>query len=780
MNRKLTLTWASALLALPALALAQAPEAPATTQAARLPDLARGDLALMLLVLACALVALGYGAYLARRTLALDPGPQGMREVSAAIQEGAQAYMMKQLRTLVWFVVAVAVGLFLLYRGIAGAGLAAGIGFAVLLGACASYSAGLIGMNVAVRANARVASAAMSSYKQALEIAFRAGAVSGLFTTGLGLLGCSLILLGFREEALKVLLGFGFSASLTALFMRVGGGIYTKAADVGADLVGKVEAGIPEDDPRNAAVIADNVGDNVGDCAGVAADVFESYTATLVASIILGVAAAASPAGRVLGVKLVIYPLLVHAIGVLASIAGSWFVRGSDDEALDPMEPINRGFRASALFASVGFAAVAWLYLGDLRMFLATFLGVVLVLVTGWLTEYFTSVRKPPVTEIASATRTGAATMLLTGLAEGMESSVWAMVAIALTIVGAFALFRDPVMAFYAISLSGLGLLTITAFILSMDTFGPITDNANGILEMSGALRDEGVSASAGRMVARLDAAGNTTKALTKGFAIGAAVLAATSLFGSFIEDAGLKTIGIQINLPLVFVGLLIGGAVPFLFSSLAIRAVSRAAGMLVEEVRRQFREIPGLMEGKARPDYGRCVLISTAAAQRELLGPGVLAIATPILVTFGLGFAGAQVGTAALGGLLAGAILTGQLMAVFQANVGGAWDNAKKKIEDGFLGGKGTDYHKAAVVGDTVGDPLKDTAGPALNILIKVMNLVAILAAPVVIAPISAGVRGLVVAVSLLALTAAVAFSKRKQEASPTPAAQPTETSGP
>jgi K(+)-stimulated pyrophosphate-energized sodium pump len=549
--------------------------------------------------------------------------------------------------------------------------------------------------------------------------------------------------------------------------MRIGGGIFTKAADVGADLVGKVEAGIPEDDPRNAATIADNVGDNVGDCAGMAADVFESYEVTLVAAIILGVFAANTPIGAQYGNKLVIYPLLVRAIGVFASIIGTWFVRGRDDEAMDPMQPINVGFWTSAAIASLGFGIIAMVYLQDWRFFAATFMGIILVLIIGRLTEYFTSTEKPPVTEIAEATRTGTATMLLIGLAEGMESSVWAIVAIAATIFASFAIFGDITMAFYGIALAGLGLLTTTAYLLAMDTFGPITDNANGIFEMSGALKGEGGETNEGahRIVARLDAVGNTTKALTKGFAIASAVIAATSLFGSFVEDAGLHE-GIRIDMPAVFVGFLIGGAVPFLFSSFAIRAVSRAAALLVNEVRRQFREIPGIMEGTAKPDYERCVSISTAAAQKELIGLGLLAIATPLLVGFGLGYNDPKEGAAALGGYLAGAILTGQLMAVFQANTGGAWDNAKKKIEDGMLGGKGTEYHKSAVIGDTVGDPLKDTAGPALNPLIKVMNLVAILAIPAVaLADLSTWTRTLVVLVCLGCLVAAVAFSKREGE---------------
>jgi len=756
----LTVVWVAALSAASSIAFASEAEVD-------LPPFTPADWTLIYIVLASAFVALAYGGYLALKTTKHDAGSAAMQEVSAAIQQGAMAYLMQQVRTMVWFVVAIAIGLFLLYRNAPGMTprLAGGISLAFLMGVAASYGAGFVGMGLAVRGNTRVANAALSSFKRALEIAFQAGTVSGMFTTGLGLLGATLIMIMFKENTMKVLIGFGFGGCLAALFMRIGGGIFTKAADVGADLVGKVEAGIPEDDPRNAATIADNVGDNVGDCAGMAADVFESYEVTLVAAIILGVFAANTPAGQVFGIKLVIYPLLVRAIGVFASIIGTYCVRGRDDEAMDPMQPINVGFWTSAMLAAVGFGVVAMVYLEDWRFFAATFMGIILVLIIGRLTEYFTSVGKPPVREIANATRTGTATMLLTGLAEGMESSVWAIVAIAATIFGSFAIFGDPTLAFYGISLAGLGLLTTTAYLLAMDTFGPITDNANGIFEMSGALAGEAGqrNEAAHRIVARLDAVGNTTKALTKGFAIATAVVAATSLFGSFVSDAQL-TMGIQVDVPSVFVGLLIGGAVPFLFSSFAIRAVSRAAGLLVEEVRRQFREIPGIMQRTAKPDYGRCVAISTAAAQKELIGPGLLAIATPLLVGFGLGYDDPKKGAAALGGYLAGAILTGQLMAVFQANTGGAWDNAKKTIEDGFLGGKGTEYHKSAVIGDTVGDPLKDTAGPALNPLIKVMNLVAILAVPsMALGQIAVGARVAIVLVCLACLSAAVAFSKRK-----------------
>jgi K(+)-stimulated pyrophosphate-energized sodium pump len=755
LKQRLIWLWLVGLVAVPSFAFA-------AESGVQLPPFSQSDWLLIYVVLASAFVALLYGGYLARKTTRHDPGSAAMQEVSAAIQQGAMAYLGQQFRLMIWFIAIIAIALFLLYRNVLGAALAGGISLAFLMGVFASYGAGYVGMGLAVRGNARVAHAALSSFKRALEIAFQAGTVSGMFTTGLGLLGATLIFIMFKENAMKVLIGFGFGGCLAALFMRIGGGIYTKAADVGADLVGKVEAGIPEDDPRNAATIADNVGDNVGDCAGMAADVFESYEVTLVAAIILGVAAALTPVGQVFGVKLVVYPLLVRAIGVYASIIGTWFVRGRDDEAMDPMQPINVGFWTSALLASVGFGVVSMIYLKDVRFFIATFMGIILVLIIGRLTEYFTSTEKRPVTEIAYATRTGTATMLLTGLAEGLESSVWAIIAIAVTMFGSFLIFREPIMAFYGISLAGLGLLTTTAFILAMDTFGPITDNANGVFEMSGALKQPGTEG-AHRIVARLDAVGNTTKALTKGFAIATAVIAATSLFGSFVEDAGLTRLGIPVNYPVVFIGLLIGGAVPFLFSSFAIRAVSRAAALLVEEVRRQFREIPGIMEGTAKPDYGRCVSISTAAAQKELIGPGILAIFTPLLVGFGLGYSDPKVGAAALGGYLAGAILTGQLMAVFMANTGAAWDNAKKKIEDGLFGGKGTEFHKSAVTGDTVGDPLKDTAGPALNPLIKVMNLVAILAVPVTVSAISAGVRAAIVLVCLALLIGAVTFSKRK-----------------
>ena len=736
-----------------------------------LPPLTQTEHILLWVVLASALLSLLYGAYLALRVNKRDPGSPKMVEVAKAIQEGAMAYLNRQFKTMIWLVIALTFGLYLMYRNTYAQEplIPIGIAIAFLMGVLASYGAGYVGMGVAVRGNVRVANAALTSFKQALELAFQAGAVSGMFTVGLGLLGATVIFLVFGKDAMKVLVGFGFGGCLAALFMRVGGGIFTKAADVGADLVGKIEKGIPEDDPRNAAVIADNV----GDCAGMAADVFESYEVTLVAAIILGFAAIHTPGGQAWGTKLIIFPLLVRAVGVFASILGIWSVRGRDDERMNPMQPINVGFWSSALFAVLGFGIVNAVFMTeagrtDWRFFAATLMGILLALVIGRLTEYFTATDKPPVTEIAYATRTSAATMLLTGLASGLESSVWGILSIAGTILGSMLIFHgDVAMSAYGVALAGLGLLTTTGYILAMDTFGPISDNANGIFEMSGALKEgDTENRAAHRIVARLDAVGNTTKALTKGFAIATAVIAAISLFRSFVSQADLMrmqqeltAIGIQVNATAVFIGLLIGGAVPFLFSSFAIRAVSRAASLLVDEVRRQFREIPGIMEGTGRPDYSRCVAISTAAAQRELIGPGLLAIATPVLVGFGLG-------AAALGGYLAGAILTGQLMAVFMANTGGAWDNAKKKIEDGLFGGKGTEYHKAAVIGDTVGDPLKDTAGPALNPLIKVMNLVAILLAPFVGAQALGGMaptaRYGIVVICLIALFIAVMLSKR------------------
>src|SRR5216683_272081 len=679
-----------------------------------LPTLTSGQVMILWLVLVSALVALAYGVVLIRVVLAADPGPKSMTDVSDAIELGAMAYLGRQVKTMIWFVAAIFIALFFMYRNVyEGLYLPLGISIAFLMGVAASYGAGYVGMWLAVKGNVRSANAALTSFKDAMELAFKAGGVSGMFVVGLGLLGATIIFLIFQQDAMKVLVGFGFGGSLAALFMRVGGGIFTKAADVGGDLVGKIEAGIPEDDPRNAATIADNVGDNVGDCAGMAADVFESYEVTLVAAIILAAYAledkdfVAAYGGTVLAgafaMKLIIFALILRAVGVFSSIIGILAVRVPAGEGMrDPMKPITAGYMTSALISVVLFFVVNYFYLTDprtgapdWRFAITATLGIVLAVVTLWLTNYFTHPDRGPVLETANAARTGPATLILAGLGEGLESSVWALMVIAAVIVGAMVIFRESTaLQFYGIALTGLGLLTTTGFILAMDTYGPITDNAHGIFEMGGIHQEE-----ASRTLSWMDAIGNTTKALTKGLAIATAVIAAVSLFRSFIDEAHLTLIGVQINSPTVFVGLMIGGAVPFLFSSFAIKAVGRAAYQVVFEVRRQFREHPGIMEGKELPDYARCVDIVTATAQKELLSPAILAVFAPLLVGFGLD-------AGALGGFLAGTILTGQLLAVFMANAGANWDNAKKKVEDGFLGGKGTDVHKAAIVGDTVAAP--------------------------------------------------------------------------
>src|SRR5580692_11625110 len=748
-----------------------------------LPALTGAQLTILWCVLASAVVSLAYGWYLVRVVLAADPGPKSMTDVADAVYEGSMAYLRRQVKTMLIFVVIIAIALFIMYRNVFPdrPSLSIGIALAFILGVSASYGAGFVGMWLAVKGNVRSANAALTSFKDAMELAFKAGGVSGMFTVGLGLMGATVIFLVFQQNAMKVLVGFGFGGSLAALFMRVGGGIYTKAADVGGDLVGKVEAGIPEDDPRNAATIADNVGDNVGDCAGMAADIFESYEVTLVAAIILAAYAVNEPDfiavyGGLAGafaMRLIIFALILRAVGVFSSILGIMAVRVPPGKMLDPMKPINTGYMVSAAASVVGFFVVNYLYLDDprtgatdWRFACCASLGIILAVVTLWLTNYFTHPDKGPVTETAMAARTGPATLILSGMAEGLESSVWALLVIAAAIIGAMAIFHESLaLQFYGIALTGLGLLTTTGFILAMDTYGPITDNAHGIFEMGGIHQEE-----ASKTLSWMDAIGNTTKALTKGLAIATAVLAAVSLFRSFIDEAHLGAIGVQINMPTVFVGLMIGGAVPFLFSSFAIKAVSRAAYQIVFEVRRQFREHPGIMDYTEKPDYSRCVDIVTASAQRELLGPGILAVFAPLMVGFGL-----DVG--ALGGFLGGTILTGQLMAVFMSNAGANWDNAKKKFEDGFLGGKGTDIHKAAVVGDTVGDPFKDTAGPALNPMIKVMNLVGILAAPFCTQSLNniTATRVIVTAFSVIMLAIAVAFSKRGSLAEEAPAARET-----
>jgi len=733
------------------------------------------------LVLFSALIALAYGAYLIRKVLRQEQGTAKMIEVAKAIQVGAKAYLSQQMRVLAGFIVLLSIIIFLVYANVykmegggTNWGLVWGIAVAFFLGSCLSAATGIIGMSVAVRGNVRTANAARTSFKKALEVAFEAGTVTGMFTVGMGLLGATIIFMIFKEHAMQVLIGFGFGGSLVALFMRVGGGIYTKAADVGADLVGKVEAGIPEDDPRNAATIADNVGDNVGDCAGMAADLFESYEVTLVAAMILG--AAFVQYDPDLALKMILFPLLVRAVGVFASIFGAMSVRGQDRDDFNPMRPIQNGFVVAAIISTIGFGLVNHFYIkGPPGFFWATFSGILLAVVISYLTEYYTALEYSPVKETAKATRTGPATTILSGFAEGLESTSIAVLVIAVTVVASFLIFRNfspdaganLAMAAYGIALAGMGMLTTTGIIVSMDTFGPISDNANGIFEMSKVL-EEDKNPKAYAIVHKLDAVGNTTKAVTKGFAIASAVVAAVALFRSFTSDVDLldpllnfASKGIQVNLPFVFVGLLIGGAIPFLFSSIAIRAVGRAAFLVVEEVRRQFREIPGIMEGKAKPEYGRVVAITTTAAQKELLGPGLLAILSPIIVGFYLGVEG-------LGGFLAGIILTGQLLAVLLSNAGGTWDNAKKLVEQGMYGGKGSEAHKAGIIGDTVGDPFKDTAGPSLNPLIKVMNLVALLILPLIVGP-SKLSNTLSVASASVALVVLAIFLVRSKRAAQT-----------
>jgi K(+)-stimulated pyrophosphate-energized sodium pump len=1010
----------------------------------------QNDQILLGISLALGLLALLYGWYLARGVLKESPGPESMQEVGAAIKEGALAYLKRQVMTMAIFVFVIALLLFLMfYFRDTGPWVALGVAITFIAGVAASYIAGYSGMVMAVNANTRTANAALTSYKRSLEIAFRSGAVAGMVTVGMGLIGAGLILLLAPGSAVVLLVGFGFGGSLAALFMRVGGGIFTKAADVGADLVGKVEAGIPEDDPRNPATIADNVGDNVGDCAGMAADIFESYEVTLVAAIVLG-AATAAIFDQATWTRLILFALMARGVGIIASMIGIGLLRGTDDLDADPLRPIRKGFYTSAIVAVAATAALAFVMMGglggdslirtsqlrsgleslrhdmqlvqqvqreqaaqrnvqpyqvtvpevvadpriqalgfqdrpqdtqflqqmleireeqfpapremlgferivdftatnrypqlgyaligyrgadpgqatfgsvfqqqDLRVvqlrqvqvrpaqpaaddrpavpeertesvvwigpapetqldqdienqvqmartqgvevefqklqslpvdlyasrhddrvaiavrgevdrpyllpitdqfsyipatreqvqqamtaaqageefalpptrqpevaivlsrivpwwtfFLAIAFGVVMAFLIEYITDYYVSTHKKPTQEVAGVSTAGPAPMIIQGFAYAAESSVFMVFSIVFALL--FPLFIFPpaafdgsyILSFYGIALVGLGLLTTTAYVLAMDTFGPISDNAQGVFEMSGAGHDNEAGSKA---VQRLDAAGNTTKALTKGFAIATAVVAAVALFHSFIEGAQLHAIGLRLDIPEIFLGLLIGGAAPYLFSAFSINAVGRASFELINEVRRQFREDPGIMAGTSKPDYARCVAIVTRAAQKELLSPGVLAIALPVAVGFGFSIGkepqliGGQyfnlTGAQALGGYLAGAILSGQLMAVLLANSGGMWDNAKKLIEDGLYGGKGSEAHKAGVVCDTVGDPFKDTAGPALNPLIKVMNLVALLIAGWVVTPLSQPVLITITLVAVGLLVFSIVLSKR------------------
>jgi len=720
-------------------------------------------------ILGVSFLALAVAYVLVKSVLSNPEGTPKMIEIAKAIQEGARAYLSRQFRTLGVFIGILVVFLFFVLPVPKNAehsdfALRFGRSIAFLMGASFSALTGFIGMSLAVRANVRTANAARESgLRKALTIAFRAGGVAGMFTVGLGLLGATVVLLIYKADAAQVLVGFGFGGALLAMFMRVGGGIFTKAADVGADLVGKVEQGIPEDDPRNAATIADTVGDNVGDCAGMAADLFESYEVTLVASIILGAAAfTTSASGTKFAILGVFFPLFVRAIGVITSIFGIYMVRPrSENES--GMKAINRGFFSSALLSAVAVFFAAKFYMktdahpnGDLRVFWAVLIGLVLSSVIQVLTEHYTSTTRTPVKEVAESSLTGPATTVLSGFAVGMESTVWSLLAVAGAILGAYALGNTISERLYFISLVGMGMLTTVGVIVSMDTYGPISDNAQGIAEMSGEF--EGRPA---EILQGLDAVGNSTKAITKGMAIATAVIAATSLFGSFREiliENNAWPGGIRIDQPNVLVGLLIGGSVAFLFAALAIRAVGRAAGQVVVEVRKQFRDHPGIMDYTEKPDYAAVVDICTKTSLRELMTPGLLAVLTPIVVGFALK-------AEALGAYLAGVIVTGQLLAVMLSNAGGAWDNAKKLVEEGLYGGKGSEAHKATVIGDTVGDPFKDTAGPALNPLIKVMNLVALLIAPLIVRHANENAYRIAIPIVGTAILAgAIAFSKRSR----------------
>lgn len=736
------------------------------------------NLIYVFIVLGVSLLALAIAYGLRAQVLAQSDGTEKMKEIAAAVQEGAAAYLNRQFRTLSVFVGIVFVLLFALPGH---TDIRVGRSIFFLIGALFSAAVGYNGMWLAVRANVRVAEAArQNSAENAVKIAFRTGGVVGMTTVGLGLLGASLVVIIYRENAPSVLEGFGFGAAMLAMFMRVGGGIFTKAADVGADLVGKVEHNIPEDDPRNAATIADNVGDNVGDCAGMAADLFESYAVTLVAALILGKAG--------FGDAGLIYPLIVPAIGIITAIIGIFItrLRSTDRSA---MQAINRSFFLSAVISAVLVGLATFTYLpGSMKLltgldpahnsgnvnpriltFGAVIIGIVLAAAIQLLTGFFTEIGRRPVNDVAASSDTGAATVLLAGIAIGFESAVYSALLIAGAVFGAFILGQGSiVLSLFAIALAGTGLLTTVGVIVAMDTFGPISDNAQGIAEMSGDVHGEGA-----QILTQLDAVGNTTKAITKGIAIATAVLAATALFGAFtnailkaVSDAGkiagnlnLQFQGIlDIANPRNLVGLVIGAAVVFLFSGLAINAVSRAAGAVVVEVREQFRLHPGIMDGTEKPEYGRVVDICTRDSLRELVAPGLLAVMAPIAVGFGLG-------VGALGAYLAGSIGTGTLMAVFLANSGGAWDNAKKMVEDGHYGGKGSDAHRATIVGDTVGDPFKDTAGPAINPLLKVMNLVALLITPAIVSFSLGGHKvesGLIALVAVLVIIYALVRSRR------------------
>ena len=742
-------------------------------------SLSGGNLSYVIVVALIALAALVMAVLFRREVLAASEGTENMKTIARAVQEGAAAYLNRQFRTLSIFVVLV-FGLLFLLPGETDVRIGRSLFF--LVGAGFSAAIGYLGMWLSTRANVRMAAAANDEGRDpAMRVAFRTGGVVGMATVGLGLLGAAVVVLLYKGDAPSVLEGFGFGAALLAMFMRVGGGIFTKAADVGADLVGKVEQGIPEDDPRNAATIADNVGDNVGDCAGMAADLFESYAVMLVAALILGKAA--------FGAEGLVFPLIVPAIGAVTAVLGIYLTRPRAGES--GLSTINRSFYISAVVSAVLSTIAAFAYLpssfsalegglgdldGDPRVLatVAVIIGIVLAGIILWLTGYFTGTDKKPVQDVGKTSLTGPATVILSGIALGLESAVYTALIIGGAVYGVFLLGGGSIiLSLFLIALAGTGLLTTVGVIVAMDTFGPVSDNAQGIAEMSGDVNAEGA-----QILTELDAVGNTTKAITKGIAIATAVLAATALFGSYttaittsVEEAGsalgdvsasiVNSFSYLVTSPNTLVGVIIGAAVVFLFSGLAINAVGRAAGAVVFEVRRQFRDDPGIMAGTSTPAYGRVVDIVTKDSLRELATPGLLAALAPIAVGFGLG-------VGPLAGYLGGAIACGTLMAVFLANSGGAWDNSKKLVEDGHHGGKGSPAHDATVIGDTVGDPFKDTAGPAINPLLKVMNLVSVLIAPAIVsmtigADANQGLRYTIAIVAVLIIVGAVWNSKRR-----------------